>query len=42
MEFCRYDQAAFDPDYASKPLEFFEPMVRRLLAAPKHSIYLSE
>ena len=29
-EFCeKYDQAAFDPDYPSEPLDFFEPMVRR-------------
>ena len=39
--FCElYDQAAFDPDYDSAPLDFFEPMVRRLLAAPKRSIYV--
>lgn len=39
-EFCeKYDQAAFDPDYDSKPLEFFEPMVRRVLAKPINSIY---
>tara|TARA_R110000868_G_scaffold2321_7_gene17318 strand:- start:36652 stop:37242 length:591 start_codon:yes stop_codon:yes gene_type:complete len=39
-EFCaKYDQAAFDPDYVSEPLEFFEPMVRRVMAAPKRSIY---
>jgi len=31
--FCHnYDQNAFDPDYETKPLEFFEPMVRRLFA----------
>lgn len=42
-QFCHlYDQAAFDPDYKSEPLEFFEPMVRRLFAAPKNSIYLKE
>ncbi len=29
--FCHnYDQNAFDPDYETKPLEFFEPMVHRL------------
>ncbi|SDL91296.1 HD domain-containing protein [Maricaulis salignorans] len=40
QEFCEtYDQAAFDPDYVSEPLEFFEPMVRRVMAAPKRSIY---
>jgi predicted HD phosphohydrolase len=34
-EFCqKYDQAAFDPDYKSEPLEFFEPMVRRVMAKP--------
>ncbi len=34
-EFCRlYDQAAFDPDYDALPLEFFEPMVRRVMAMP--------
>jgi predicted HD phosphohydrolase len=39
--FCElYDQAAFDPDYDSAPLAFFEPMVRRVLAAPKRSIYV--
>lgn len=30
-DFCeKYDQASFDPEYPSKPLEFFEPMVRRI------------
>jgi len=39
--FCdAYDQAAFDKDYDSAPLEFFEPMVRRLFAKPVNSIYL--
>ena len=39
-EFCeKYDQAAFDPDYGSESLEFFEPMVRRLFAAPRASLY---
>jgi len=34
-EFCaKYDQAAFDPDYDTLPLEFFEPMVRRVMARP--------
>jgi predicted HD phosphohydrolase len=31
----RYDQVSFDPDYDWEPLEFFEPMVRRVLAAPR-------
>lgn len=40
MEFCeKYDQAAFDPDYESMPLEAFEPMVMKLFAAPKNSMY---
>ena len=42
IRFCDlYDQAAFDPDYESAPLEFFEPMVRRLFAAPVNSIYMA-
>ena len=41
--FCElYDQAAFDPAYDSAPLDFFEPMVRRVMAAPKQSIYMAE
>lgn len=39
--FChRHDQNAFDPAYEAMPLEAFEPMVQRLFAAPKNSIYL--
>ena len=42
-EFChKYDQAAFDPDYESEPLDFFEPMVRRVFERPKRSMYLRE
>jgi predicted HD phosphohydrolase len=38
--FCElYDQTAFDPDYDSAPLEFFEPMVRRVFERPLNSIY---
>jgi predicted HD phosphohydrolase len=41
--FCeRHDQNAFDPDYDTMPLEAFAPMVRRLMAMPKRSIYLSK
>jgi len=30
-QFCHlYDQAAFDPEYESEPLEFFEPMVQQV------------
>lgn len=40
-QFCHlYDQSAFDPDYDSEPLDFFEPMVERLFASPKNSMYL--
>lgn len=39
-EFCeKYDQAAFDPEYQSESLEFFEPMVRRVMARPLTSMY---
>jgi predicted HD phosphohydrolase len=35
MRFCRdWDQAAFDPDYPSKPLAHFEPMVREIFTRP--------
>jgi len=31
--FCeRWDQASFDPDYPTRPLEVFEPMVRRIFS----------
>lgn len=40
-DFCEhYDQNSFDPDYDTAPLSFFEPMVRRLFAAPRNSIYV--
>ena len=33
VDFChKWDQASFDPDYESLPLEFFERMVRRVFA----------
>ena len=33
VDFCaKWDQAAFDPDYETLPLKFFEPMVRRIFA----------
>jgi predicted HD phosphohydrolase len=38
--FCElYDQNAFDSAYDSAPLEFFEPMVRRLFERPVNSMY---
>jgi predicted HD phosphohydrolase len=39
-EFCElYDGPAFDPKGETLPLEFFEPMVRRVFAKPKNTIY---
>ena len=38
--FCEiYDQTAFDAAYDAAPLDFFEPMVRRILARPVNSVY---
>ena len=38
--FCElYDQSSFDPAYDTAPLEFFEPMVRRLFERPLNSLY---
>ena len=38
--FCeQYDQSAFDAAYDTAPLEFFEPMVRRILSRPVNSVY---
>ncbi len=34
-----FDNPAFDPAAETLPLETFEPMVRRLMAAPKNSVY---
>ena len=37
VEFCeKYDQNCFDPDYESLPMDFFEPMLRRVIATRKH------
>ena len=42
-EFCeKYDQSAFDANYDSAPLEFFEPIVRRVMARPVNSVYVNE
>ena len=39
--FCEnYDQSAFDPGYDSAPLDFFEPMVRRVMERPRQSMYV--
>ncbi len=40
-QFCHlYDQNSFDPAYESMPLEAFVPMIGRVFARPKRSIYL--
>ncbi len=40
-DFCeKYDQSAFDPAYDTMPLSAFEPMVMKLFAAPKRSMYI--
>jgi predicted HD phosphohydrolase len=40
-EFCRlFDQAAFDPNFKSMPLEAFVPMVQRVFEKPKRSLYM--
>jgi predicted HD phosphohydrolase len=39
-EFCaRYDGPAFDPAAETLPLAFFEPMLRRVFAQPRRSLY---
>jgi len=35
----KYDCPAFDPDYDTAPLDFFEPMVMRLFERPLSSLY---
>jgi predicted HD phosphohydrolase len=41
-EFCaKYDQNSFDPEYENLPLDFFEPMVQRVFATPRRSIYFA-
>jgi len=38
VRFCHdYDQNCFDPNYKSKPLEFFEPLLQRVFAKPLES-----
>jgi predicted HD phosphohydrolase len=42
-EFCaEFDAPAFDPNYATPPLEHYEPLVRALMAAPQRSIAMPE
>ncbi len=43
IKFCdKYDMPAFNPDLEYMTLEEFEPMVRRILMAPKKSIWVPE
>jgi predicted HD phosphohydrolase len=36
IDFCHnYDQNCFNPDYDSEPLEFFDPILRRVLSQPR-------
>jgi len=43
LEFIeKYDAPAFDPDAETYPLAFFEPMVERVFARPKKSMYMRE
>ena len=43
VEFCAiYDQNCFDPTYDTLPVEHFAPMMARVFAQPKKSIYLGE
>jgi len=40
IDFCAdYDANCFDPDFESKPLSFFRPMVERVFAEPKNFGY---
>lgn len=37
VDFCEYwDQESFDPDYPTQPLEFFEPILRKVFARRAH------
>ena len=39
VDFCeKWDQTSFDPDYDSKPLEFFVPMVKKIFARKPYSL----
>jgi predicted HD phosphohydrolase len=43
VRFCAlYDNPAFDPQRVTPPLEHFEPIVYRVLAQPKRSLYRTD
>lgn len=40
VDFCaRWDQVSFDPDYATRSLDYFEPLVRELFAKEPKPFY---
>jgi len=40
VDFCaNWDQASFDPEFQTQPLEHFEPMVRAIFAREPNSFY---
>jgi predicted HD phosphohydrolase len=42
-QFCHlYDQNSFDPGYDTMPLEAFEPLLRRVTATPKRTMFTKE
>lgn len=41
IEFCdKYDSAAFDPIYENKPIEFFKPMIQRVVSNLNHKGFM--
>ena len=43
LEFIeKYDAPAFDPEAETYSLQFFEPMLKAVLARPKKSLYMSD
>ena len=39
INFCeKYDQNSFDPNYKSKPLEFFKPMIKKVFSRKPYSL----
>ena len=39
INFCeKYDQSSFDPNYKSLPLEFFQPMVKKIFSRKPYSL----
>jgi hypothetical protein len=43
LEFIeKYDAPAFDPEAETYPLSFFEPMLERVFARPRKSMYMAK